>query len=141
MNDRKFLKLKCAGTLAQCGNCRNSLSYFFRKNFVKATVLLKKLLNSWFDEKNFQWERIFRFSTLWCGNDRNLLSLFFGKSFVKVMVLLTKLLKSWFDEKNFGESKMIFPQCDFVIFTLMSRCITISRNFLFCFKKFVKWEL
>ena len=31
---------------AHCGNCRNSLSHFFRKNFVKATVLLKKLLNS-----------------------------------------------------------------------------------------------
>ena len=29
------------------------LSHFFRKNFVKATVLLKKLLNSWFDEKKF----------------------------------------------------------------------------------------
>ena len=29
-----------------------------------AWVLLKKLLNSWFDEKNFQWKRIYRFSTL-----------------------------------------------------------------------------
>ena len=47
-----------------CGNCRNSLSHFFPKNFVKAMVLLKKLLNSWFDEIFFQWERIFRFSTL-----------------------------------------------------------------------------
>ena len=36
-----------------CGNCRNSFSHFFRKNFVKAMVLrvlLKKLLNSWFHE-------------------------------------------------------------------------------------------
>ena len=31
---------------AQCGNCRNSLSRFFDKNFVKAMVLLNKLLNS-----------------------------------------------------------------------------------------------
>ena len=45
-------------------NCRNSLSHLFRKNFVKAMVLLKKLLNSWFDEIFFQWERISRFSTL-----------------------------------------------------------------------------
>ena len=30
------------------------LSHSFRKNFVKAMVLLKKLLNSWFDEKNFR---------------------------------------------------------------------------------------
>ena len=29
-----------------CENCRNSFSQFFRKNFVKALVLLKKLLNS-----------------------------------------------------------------------------------------------
>ena len=36
----------------QCGNCRNSLSYFFHKKFVKVMVSLKKLLNtcSWFDE-------------------------------------------------------------------------------------------
>ena len=31
-------------------------------------VLLKKLLNSWFDEFFFQWERIYCFSTLWNGN-------------------------------------------------------------------------
>ena len=49
---------------SQCGNCRNSLSHFFRKNFVKAMVLLKKLLNSWFDDFFFQWERISRFFTL-----------------------------------------------------------------------------
>ena len=35
---------------AQCWNCRNCLSHFFRKNFVKAMVLRKKLLNNWFDE-------------------------------------------------------------------------------------------
>ena len=50
--------------ITQCGNCRNSLSHSFRKNFVKAMGLLKKLLNSWFDEIFFQWERISRFSTL-----------------------------------------------------------------------------
>ena len=51
---------------AQCGNYRNSLSHFFCKNFVKAMVLLKKLLKCWFDEKKFQWERISRYSTLCC---------------------------------------------------------------------------
>ena len=40
-----------------------SLSRFFGKNFVKATALLKRLLNSWFDEKKFQWEQIFHFIT------------------------------------------------------------------------------
>ena len=31
----------------QSGKCRNSLSHFFLKNFVKAMVLLKKLLNTY----------------------------------------------------------------------------------------------
>ena len=43
------------------------LSHFFRKNFVKALVLLKKLLNRWFDEIFFQWERFSRFFTLCHG--------------------------------------------------------------------------
>ena len=34
----------------QCGKNRNLLSLFSDKNFVKVTFLLKKLLNSWFDE-------------------------------------------------------------------------------------------
>ena len=52
-------------THAQCGNYGNSLSPIFGKNFVKAAVLLKKLLNNWFDEIFFKWERISHFSTLW----------------------------------------------------------------------------
>ena len=46
------------------GNCRNYLSHFFDKNFVKATVLLK----SWIHEIFFLWDKISRFSTLykWC---------------------------------------------------------------------------
>ena len=47
-----------------CGNYRNSLSRLFNKNFVKATILLKKILKSWFHGIFFQWERISRFSTL-----------------------------------------------------------------------------
>ena len=49
----------------QCGNYGNSLSRIFGKNFVKVTILLNKLLKSWFDEIFFRWERISRFSTLW----------------------------------------------------------------------------
>ena len=36
--------------LAQCGIYRNSFSRIFGKNFVKVTLLLKKLLTSWIDE-------------------------------------------------------------------------------------------
>ena len=37
-------------TWTQCGNYRKSLSYFFCRNFVKPTFLLKKSQKSWFDE-------------------------------------------------------------------------------------------
>ena len=48
-------------------NLREFSSHFFRKNFVKAMVLLKKLLNIWFDEYFFSIERKFLvFSTLVC---------------------------------------------------------------------------
>ena len=50
---------------AQCGNYCDLVSHIFGKNFVKLTVLLKKLLKSWFDEIFFWWDQIFRFSTLW----------------------------------------------------------------------------
>ena len=72
----------------QCGNCVNLLlspicrknsvkskhllrnhgillSLIFGKNFVKATFLLKKSLNSWFDEIFFRWEKISVISTVW----------------------------------------------------------------------------
>ena len=40
----------------QCGNCGNLLLLLFGKHFMKVTILLKKLLNNWFDKiflKNF----------------------------------------------------------------------------------------
>ena len=41
--DTKFSETpQCAVQCAQCGNCRNSLSCFLRKHFVKALVLLRK---------------------------------------------------------------------------------------------------
>ena len=49
---------KCVRLDFQCGNFGNSLSNFFDKTFVKATVLLNKLLQSWFHE-NFFGEREF----------------------------------------------------------------------------------
>ena len=58
--------------IAQCGNSGNSLSHFFDKNFVKPTVLLNKLLKSWFHEIFFQWERISEISTLWNSKFKNI---------------------------------------------------------------------
>ena len=48
---RNFCKKSCKSTVqSHCGNYGNLLSLFFDKNFVKVTILLTKLLNSWFDE-------------------------------------------------------------------------------------------
>ena len=56
---------------SQCGNCRNHLSHFFRKNFVKAMVLLKKLLVR---------ENLSSFHTVpQCGNYGNSLTHFWQK--------------------------------------------------------------
>ena len=64
------------GQCAQCGNCRNSLSHFFRKNFVKAIVLPMKLLKCWFEDIFSVRENFTFFHTV-------LLSLSFEKYFVK----------------------------------------------------------
>ena len=71
--------------VAQCENYRKFFSRIFGKNFVKATVLLKKSLDSWFDGIFLQWEYC-KFDTYFCTlctvwNTRNLLSL--KKYFVK----------------------------------------------------------
>ena len=47
---------------AQCGNYGNSLSRIFGKNSVKVTVLLNKLLKSWFDEKKIDERELFVFT-------------------------------------------------------------------------------
>ena len=76
------------------------LSHFFHKNFVKATVLLKKLLKSWFDEIFLRWEWIFHFSTLCIEN--KILS--HEKYFVKPTYSMINSWKRWFHgiffEKN-----------------------------------------
>ena len=46
---------------SQCENYGNLLSHICGKNFVKITVLLKKLLYSWFDGKNFGESKSFIF--------------------------------------------------------------------------------
>ena len=48
----------------QCGNCCDLVSHIFGKNFVKLTVLLRKLQKSWFNEIFFGETKFFVFSTL-----------------------------------------------------------------------------
>ena len=53
----------------QCGNCRNSLSHYFRKNSVKTMVLLYKEMTKYVvDLTNFlfRWVIMSRFSTVLC---------------------------------------------------------------------------
>ena len=71
----------------QCGNYGNSLSRIFGKNFVKVTVLLNKLLKSWFDEIFFGEREFLVFPHCdlpHCGNYGNLLPL--KKYFVKSLI-------------------------------------------------------
>ena len=93
---------------------------FFIKNFVKAMVLLKKLLNSWFDEIFFSERELREFSLT-----------HFGKNFVKVTVLLNKLLKSWFDE-------IFLVRGNFSFFHTVSVEITEIYSHHFLAKNFVK---
>ena len=82
--------------IPQCGNYRNSLSHFFRKNFVKAMDLLKKLLKSWFDELFlwFCWKIInfpnFHF-TVWKNEKFSLTKKIFRQ--INSLVLVTYLVK------------------------------------------------
>ena len=50
-----------------CGNYGNSLTHIFGKNLVKVTVLLMKLLISWFDEIFFSESKSFIFPQ--CGKE------------------------------------------------------------------------
>ena len=81
------------------GNYGNSLSRIFGKNFVKVTVLLSKLLKSWFDEIFFWWEKISRFSTFsQCGKLlRNTITL---KNFREINSLVTSSVKMLIWRKN-----------------------------------------
>ena len=71
--------------------------HFYGKNFVKAVVILKKLLKSWFDGKWFWWEKSSSHTVL--KNCKNLsLAHFFDKNFVNVTFLLQKFLRTWFND-------------------------------------------
>ena len=49
----------------QCKNFKNLLSLISRKNSVKSTDLFQNHIVCHFHEIFFEWEKIFRFSTLW----------------------------------------------------------------------------
>ena len=84
--------------------CTEILSHIFDKNFVKSMVLLKKLLNSWFDDFFFQWERISRFSTVHCAMQileiyaNNFLIKISWKQLISYKEVSTKNANSSFDE-------------------------------------------
>ena len=80
---RNFCDKMVAVKFCNFHTVKNSLPPIFDKNFVKEMVLLKKSLNSWFDEFFFQWERISDISTAHCGNFGILLPRFCWKNFVK----------------------------------------------------------
>ena len=81
------------------------ISHFFRKKFVKVTVLLKKLLNSWFDEI-FVSVRVFFFFSFFHTVPftllklRNFTATVFWQIFRQIKVLLKNFTMNWFDGKN-----------------------------------------
>ena len=92
----------------QCGNCGNSLSRIFGKNFVKVTVLLNELLKRVHLTEYFFGESKFRvFSTL-CGsqilrlNHPTTMCFFFRETEYKTI---------WYHEKNsfYSQSNFFTP--------------------------------
>ena len=112
---------------AQCGNYANSLSRIFGENFVKITVLLNKLLNSWFDEIFLWWERISRFSTVNCLLLRTLQS---KKYFVK-STLVIYLVKPLFS-RNFWQN---WVKVNFRIFHTVLNTSTLQRDYYYFHEK------
>ena len=95
-------KNKAQGNRAQCGNYRNLLSQFFDRYFVKATFLLKKLLNSWFHETFFWWEQISRFFPLWNRDS--------GDHFLNVSLVVNKCAFFVQQQKRFWPFLEIFSR-------------------------------
>ena len=106
-----------------CGNYGNSLSRIFGKNFVKVTVLLKKLLKSWFHEIFFGEREFLKFPHCVEVKLRNFntlpaqLPLFYSKFFVKTMFFLVKknITLDLFDGKIFAwqRNSRFYPLCVF----------------------------
>ena len=63
-------------------NLRNFHTVVILQKFRQINILQKKFTINWFDGKEFAWQIVSQFSTLWWGNYRNLLSRFFGKNVV-----------------------------------------------------------
>ena len=134
-------------------NVELPLSLIFDKNFVKATILLKKLLNSWFHEIFFRWERISCFSTL-CSStfpqhseekpeilshQKNissnwLFSNFFSKNvnFTKFLSKLCETKSQQFPHALCGNFINCLPSCDFSVKPYAQKCLTKIAIFLYC---------
>ena len=80
-------------TWAQCGICRNSLSHFFDKNFVKVTFLLKNILKSWFDEIFLGDSKFFIFPH--CGAIMHIIGVSTQKIQIFTWTLLIYSVQNW----------------------------------------------
>ena len=85
----------------QCGNCCDLVSHIFGKNFVKLTVLLRKLQKSWFNE------------------------IFFGET--KFFVFLHCAIPTVWKNEKFGLTNKIFRQFSYLVISLVKTLL--SRNF------------
>ena len=90
---------KCVRLDFQCGNFGNSLSNFFDKTFVKATVLLNKLIQSWFHDIFFKWKTV---SLSWKWKLLNFNLTHFWQKFRESNVLTKEITKELIWRKFFS---------------------------------------
>ena len=114
---------------AQCGNFGNSLSHFFDKNFVKATVLLNKLryvTKDLISRKKFLGEREFpKFPHCVCTSLLRLIH--FGETFFVNMILRFEFYRI---DINLPTPTMYFTSCfpDWKMEDLLPLVIQLQRK-------------
>ena len=115
----------CTVMDTQCGNYRNLLSHFFGKNFVKPSLLLKKLLKSSFYNTTA--------CTVWKNEKFSLTEKRFRETSYLVIPLVKTLLS-----RNFCQKRVRADFCNFHI--MNCKCVEIAEilSRTFFRKNFVK---
>ena len=137
---KKICESTVRSTVHSVWKLRNLLSLFFGKNFVKVTLLLKKLLNSWFDDFFFSVRVNFcKFyvhilyavhcerngnlcTTVWKNKKFSLTEKKFSEINYLVIFLVKPLISRNLIEKNFNESNFSFSTVHCAVNTHYANC-------------------
>ena len=107
----------CTVMDTQCGNYRNLLSHFFGKNFVKPSLLLKKLLKSSF------------YNTTACTVWKNEKFSFTEKIFRQSNSLVNTLISRNFCQKSVRENSRNFHTVRCAVINVKHYLLNISNSF------------